>query len=216
VEKLQQNKRKTIGVLVNSVDGFYQSLIWKGIKKGAELNNNNLIIFSGGALKSQLSDEAQHNSIYSMVNTDKLDGLILSSGVMSNFVNFDEFLEFVNQYREIPMVSIGIAIEGISSILFDNKNSMHRLVNHLIEQHKYSRIGFITGPKLSIDALERLHGYEESLEEHNIQIDKNLIIEGDYTINAGSNAIDILIKDKNIKPEVIVAANDEKIGRAHV
>ena len=50
------------------------------------------------------------------------------------------------------MVSIGIDIKDIPSVVFDNRECMHLMVNHLIEHHNYSKIAFITGTSLNAEA----------------------------------------------------------------
>lgn len=209
MEEFQKNKCKNIGVLINSIDGFYQSLIWKGIKKTAEEKNLNLLFFAGQPLNSPIRDELQHNFIYNLVNINKLDGLIISSGAISNFIGMDEFVEFIEKYKKIPMVSIALAVKDIPSIVIDNKNSMYLMVNHLIERHKYSKIAFITGPVTSYEAVQRLQGYEQSLYENNIEINRKLIIEGTFSQLSGSHAIDLLYQNNDFMPQVIVSSNDE-------
>ena len=204
-----QNKRKTIGVLINSVDGFYQSPIWRGIKKVAEEKNFDALFFAGGSLESTFKDEAQQNVIYDLVNTDKLDGLIVCSGLLLNYVGLEKFYRFIERYRGIPMVSIGIDIKDIPSVVFNNRECMHIMVNHLIEHHNYSEIAFITGTPLNPEAIMRFEGYKDALKEHNILFDQDLVVEGDFHELAAAKAIDELIVNRNKRPEVIVASNDE-------
>ncbi|MBC8059392.1 MAG: GGDEF domain-containing protein [Clostridiaceae bacterium] len=209
MNKLLRNRRRTIGVLINSVDGFYQSPIWRGIKKVAEERNFDVLFFAGGALESTVGDEAQQNVIYDLVNTDKLDGLIVCSGLLLNYIGLDKFVEFIERYRDIPMVSIGIDIKDIPSVVFDNRKYMHLMVNHLIDHHNYSKIAFITGTSLNPDAVMRLEGYKDALKEHNMIFDKELVVEGDFHELSAAKAIDELMVHRNMKPEVIVASNDE-------
>ncbi|WP_443662484.1 GGDEF domain-containing protein [Clostridium sp.] len=209
MNKLFPNRRKTIGVLINSFDGFYQSPVCKGIRTVASERNFNVLFFSGGALESTVRDERKQNVIYDLVNTDKLDGLIVCSGLLMNYIGLDKFIEFIDRFRAIPMVSIGIDIKDIPSIIFDNKECMHFMVNHLIEHHNYSKIAFITGSPYNPESNMRLKGYKDALKEHNIPIDEELIVKGDFHELAAAIAINELMVNRNKMPEAIVVANDE-------
>jgi len=209
MNKLVPNRRKTIGVLINSFDGFYQSPVCSGIRKVASDRNFDVLFFAGGAIKSPIRDEAKQNVIFDLVNTDKLDGLIICSGLLMNYIGIDKFIEFIERYRNIPMVSIGIKIKDVPSVVFDNRECMYSMVNHLIVHHKYSKIAFITGTTTNPEAIMRLQGYKDSLEEHNIPIDEELIVEGDFHELSAAKALEQLMVHRKKKPEVIVVSNDE-------
>ena len=209
MNKLLLNRRRTIGVLINSVDGFYQSPVWRGIIKVAEERNFDVLFFAGGSLESTSRDEAKANIIYDLVNIDKLDGLIICSGLLLNYIGLDKFVEFIERYKEIPRVSIGIDIKDMPSVVFDNKECMYLMVNHLIDHHNYSKIAFITGSQLNPEAIMRFEGYKQSLKEHNIPFDSDLVVDGDFHELSAAKAIEELMVERNKKPDVIVAANDE-------
>ncbi|MEK6263244.1 MAG: GGDEF domain-containing protein [Clostridium sp.] len=206
---LFQNRRKIIGVLINSFDGFYQTPLCIGIKKVAEERDFDVLFFAGAALNSPNRDEANQNVMYDLVNTDKLDGLIICPGLLLNYIGIDKFNEFLQPYRAIPMVSIGIDINDIPSIIFDNRECMRLIVNHLIEHHNYTEIAFITGTSLNAESVMRFEGYKDALKEHNIPIDSELIVEGDFHELSAVRAIDELMVNRNKRPQVIAVSNDE-------
>ena len=82
MNKLFPNRRKTIGVLINSFDGFYQSPVCRGIRKVAEERNFDVLFLQEERLSPLIRDEAKQNVIYDLVNTDKLDGLIICSRII--------------------------------------------------------------------------------------------------------------------------------------
>jgi len=209
MNKLFPNRRKTIGVLINSFDGFYQSPVCRGIRKVAEKRNFDVLFFAGGALESPNRDEAKQNVIFDLVNTNKLNGLIICPGLLLNYIGIDKFIEFLEPYRTIPIVSIGIDIKDIPSVIFDNRECMHLMVNHLIEHHNYSKIAFITGTSLNAESVMRFEGYKDALKEHNIPIDDELIVEGDFHELSAARAVNELMVHRNKRPQVIAVSNDE-------
>jgi diguanylate cyclase (GGDEF)-like protein len=202
------NKRKTIGVLIDNIDGFYNNDLWRGIRAAAKKKDMNTLVFSGKSLNAIKMEEAEQNVIYKLVNTNKLDGIIVVAGTLSNFIGLNEFGKFVENYKTIPIVSISAAVNGIPSIVFDNKASMCLIVEHLIKHHNYSRLAFIGGPKSNSEAVLRYNAYEEVLRKYNIPIDDNLVAYGDFEENSGMLGIDKIIKDSRNLPDVIICAND--------
>lgn len=201
--------QKTIGVLINSIDGYYQSPIWKGIKKAAEERNVHLLFFAGASLKSTVLEEKQQNAIFQLVNSHKMDGIILSTGSLINYVGIDNYEKFIQELGSIPMVSISVQMDDIPSVVIDNRESMHLLVNHLIEHHHFSRIAFIKGTNVNPEAIMRFQGYKDALREYGIPYDDNLIIEGNFHDITTPDGIKKLISDEAHCPEVVVASNDE-------
>jgi diguanylate cyclase (GGDEF)-like protein len=165
--------------------------------------------FAGGALESPFRDEAKQNVIYDLFNKDKLDGLIICPGLLMNYIGLDKFMKFIEPYRDIPMVSIGIDIKGIPSVVFDNRECMHVMVNHLIDYHDYSKIAFIKGTSLNPEAVMRFEGYKDALIEHKISFDEDLILQGDFHELSPDKTVEELMGDSSKRPQAIVAANDE-------
>lgn len=159
-------------------------------------------------LKYNDTENFQHNAIYQLVNTNKLDGLIISKGASANCATVDEIKKFINQYNSIPVVSISTALEGIHSVVLKNIESMNLMLEHLIVNHNYRKIAYISGPSRNPEAILRYRAYEDALLKYNIPIDKNLVVEGNFLIKSGEDAVNILIKDKMVRTDVIVCAND--------
>jgi len=203
------NSRKTIGILINEIDGWYGSLILKGIKEIALKRDINLLIFPGRTIKATWRDESQHNIIYNIVNQKKLDGLIITSASLFNFLDTKAITSFLHAFRGTPIVSISVEVTNTTSIILDNRFSMYSLVNHLIECHNYTRIAFITGPSSSLESNQRYEGYLDALKKHNIPLDLSYIAEGDFNEDSGLKAVEELFKNVNFSPQAIVASNDQ-------
>ena len=78
----------------------------------------------------------------------------------------------------MPIVNIGLALEGIPSLLTDNHQGMHDVVTHLIEVHGHRRIAYISGPGDTPEVQDRYRGYADALAEHDIPLDPALVVTG--------------------------------------
>ncbi len=203
------DKRKNIGLLIDDINGSYQTPIWLNFKYRAEQLDCNLITFEGKRLGSDtlLFSEKQHNFIYKLIDKSSIDGLIIISGPQINFIGLERFLDFCKQFEDIPVISIGIEIPGALNLLVDGKIGMKELIQHLLDFHNYKKIGFLKGPNNNTEANERFEAYLEVLNENNIPVDNNLIFEGEFTLESGYRTADNIFLN-NIQLDALVCAND--------
>lgn len=206
-----QDSRPTIGLLIESVSGFgeHQTAIWTGVADAAQERNANLICFAGGRLRYSPIDrfETQRNVLYGLVTADNVDGLIVSS-TLGSFAPLEEFRRFCDRYHPLPIVTIGAEIAGIPSILMDNDEGMRDLIVHLIEVHGYRRIAFIRGPEDNLDAEARYRTYKEVLTEYGFPLDLDLVAPGNFLAPSGAAAIHLLLDERKVDFEAVIAAND--------
>jgi sigma-B regulation protein RsbU (phosphoserine phosphatase) len=160
--------RPIIGLLMGELEEIYQAQVWPGVADVAYEQDVNLICFAGGSLDTPYKFDSQRNVIYNLVNPEMLDGLVLMSGSLGTHIKFDRLRNFCNRYRSLPLVSIALRLEGMPSLLIDNKKGMRELVMHLIEVHGYRRIAFIQGPQDNDEAEARFQAYTEVLAEHGL------------------------------------------------
>jgi HD-GYP domain-containing protein (c-di-GMP phosphodiesterase class II)/DNA-binding LacI/PurR family transcriptional regulator len=199
----------TIGLFIDWLDNQYKLDFINGVGDFARKHQMNLLCFEGGCIHSSREYEAQRTILFDLVDQENVDGLIIMSAVIGHFTTPDVVTEFCQCYQTIPVISIAMEIENIPSMLNDNAAGMRDLMNHLINVHGFSRIAFITGPSGNQDALERYEAYQSVLKEHGITIDDNLLLQGDFTKQSGMDAVQILIDERKVRFDVIVAASDD-------
>jgi len=68
-------------------------------------------------------------------------------------------------------------------------------VEHLIKDHGFKKIVYISGPPTNTDSVERLEAYCEALRENDIEIDDGLIFYGDFMAQSGYDIIKEIIKN---------------------
>jgi diguanylate cyclase (GGDEF)-like protein len=206
----KDRSRFNIGLLMTASFDDYNLSIWKSIVKLAEINDVNLLCFPGGHLQSRpdISFNYQRNLVFDLVNTKKIDGIIVLSASLSQFITVDEMVKFLKRFSPLPIVSIGLHIKGIPSILIDNKNGIRELMVHLIEVHGFKRIAFLKGPENNVEVQERFQAYKEVLKEYNIPFDKKLILQKDFTYEAGKLAVIELIDKNKVSFDALVCCID--------
>ncbi|MBN1410088.1 MAG: substrate-binding domain-containing protein [Spirochaetales bacterium] len=201
--------RMIIGVLIDEFEGRYQRQVWKGIMDAAVKRSATLLFFVGKRFESPFENEIHQNQIYKFVDVTQLDGIISFSTALSNLCGANRIAEFLNQFREIPIVSIGLSFEHIPSIRMDNKTGMKKAIEHLIVKHGHKKIAFVTGTENNQDSQERFEGYREALSENGLEFDPDIVVSGDFTFPSGKEALVKLLDEKKVDIDAIAFCNDD-------
>ncbi|HEU5399376.1 MAG TPA: LacI family DNA-binding transcriptional regulator [Gammaproteobacteria bacterium] len=113
--------------------------------------------------------------------------------------------------HKIPLVRIISATEdpkdGYACVFVDDRDAAYDITEHLI-QLGHTRIGFLWGGKKHRSSPERFKGYEDALNDYGIEIDKKLIVAGDYSFDDGFRGARTLLALKD-RPTAIFGSNDE-------
>jgi signal transduction histidine kinase/DNA-binding LacI/PurR family transcriptional regulator len=201
------SERKTIGVFTSQVGRAWGSEFITGITDAAEANNVNVVHFVGGPLSPTALDDKPSLGLYDLAKPEQFDGLILTADVAYGINPAD--LPLVRKlYGSLPIVTQSVDLPGAAMFIPDNLEGMRAVLRHLIEEHGYKRIAFIRGIQGQIDAEQRFQAYQEELKAHNLHFDENLVVQGDYTAESGRAAIRILLEERSLRFQAIVAAND--------
>ncbi|TET49518.1 MAG: hypothetical protein E3J64_09515, partial [Anaerolineales bacterium] len=206
----RQEPRRTIGLLIDRLyeHGGYHPILWRGIMHAAQEQDVNLIVFAGGPLASADHPEFRRNAIFDLISTDNVDGLVISGGTLSYLTSHDELELFCNRFRHLPTVNIALRLGSAPSVLIDNEGGVREAMAHLIGLHGFKRIAFIRGPEANQEAEQRYRSYAAILEEHSIPLDPNLVAPGDFLTASGAAAVGLLLDERGVEFDAIVAAND--------
>ncbi len=155
-ERTKQKKNLKTGFLT---DHLYYSLLldmYRGIEKGAKENNLVIITFSGSIINKIEDYTRQPNILYEIAGRESVDGIIIASNIISFNMSIRELTDFCHGFPDLPVVSLGLAIEGTPSIALGNRSGMYEIVDHLIKKHNRGKIVFLNGPESNPDARERI------------------------------------------------------------
>src|SRR5450432_1429212 len=211
----QAKARAKIGIFFSGIVDQYHSHVLQAAIDSAREQGLNVVAYLGGELESPLPDHTHFNVIYRLATPRNMDALCLLTSLLMSYVDIPRMMTFCDQYA-VPKISLGVELPAIPSILVDNKTGMRALVRHLIEVHGIRRIAFVRGPEHNPEAEERLQAYLSVLVEHHITFDPQLIVEGRFQPEDGKETISILLDQRQVEPDAIVAANDSMaIGALH-
>ncbi len=202
--------RKTIAVLLNYMDFFsvgYGTQIQSALASHATTLDLNLILVFGRGLDEPRSGSAAHNAVFELVGSERADGVILVSSLLSGFSGLDGLVRLARRFDSMPVCSIGAVIPGFPSLMVDDGPGMRAAVEHLVCDHRCRRVAFFAGTPGKPEAEARLLAYREVLETHQIGFDPALVVPGWFRRSDGGNGVEALLEQK-IDFDAIAAAND--------
>jgi len=146
-------------------------------------------------------------NIYCLNGMENYDGVV----VFSNMLNSSETaVELCNCAKEkkIPVVSIGVELEGVPSVCVQSDEGMRDLVTHLVEEHGVKDVMFMGGTADHPDSQARLRVTREVLEAHGLKLDDNRVCYGEWGNDVPTALMRQLAESGRPMPDAIVCAND--------
>jgi len=200
--------RPTIGLLVDRIEDSYQNELFLELARATCDRDANLIVLAGEALGADWKRPTPANRIYELGMGEALDALVVSAGTLEKHVGSLELARFLGRFRPLPMCSVGVALPGIPSIVVDNGAGTREAVMHLIQDHGRRQIAFIAGPEANEESAHRYRGYLKALLDCRLAPDHRLVVSGDFREESGAAAVGVLLDERHVSFDAVVAAND--------
>jgi DNA-binding LacI/PurR family transcriptional regulator/signal transduction histidine kinase len=198
----------TIGLLTTGFAEGLEKELFEGVAQAAEELGANLTLVAGGRLGSPHGHEASANILYDLVTRERIDGILIRAGAIGIFSGLDPMKELCLRFG-VPVVTIGASLPGVPRVLVDSYGAMFSALEHLIEVHGLRKIAFVGGPPGHQEGDERYRAYVDALGRHGIAANPDLILQGDFSTEAGIAAAERLLAS-GVDARAIVAANDEE------
>lgn len=200
--------RKKIAIFVNGYGFEALNATLKGIKQSDTFSDYDFFIFASYASYDTPENYNKGElNIYSLPKLKDYDGAL----VFANALNSVETgISIVKQavIAGIPVISIGIDVEGCICIDIDNITGMKEIAEHLIEVHDVKRAAFIAGYADHPESICRLNTVKQVFEEHGLKLDDHDIYYGNWGNVLTTEATKKIASDPSGMPDAIICAND--------
>ncbi|MBN2441673.1 MAG: substrate-binding domain-containing protein [Spirochaetales bacterium] len=201
-----------IGILGTDLHYENPISIFRSAREISKNLNLDFYYFSGEPYQVPYAFDKQANILYYLANPQTLDGLILISNIIGSFCSARTFRERCLEFDPLPLVSMGVPVKNIPSVIVDNQTGINEAVSHLIEEHHHTRIVYIHGRPEHFEAAERFKAFRETMKRYGLEHNEDLILQGNFEQHTGTDAVKELLDNKNKKPgkdfSAIVCAND--------
>ncbi|MEF9935515.1 MAG: LacI family DNA-binding transcriptional regulator [Clostridium sp.] len=190
---LVTKKTHTIGLIVPDISNPFFPAIVKGVEDAASSSGYNIILCNSDdnpkkevASINILQEKCVDGIIYIAANNTSNEGVKLLQEIGIPFVHID---------RESDDIKC-------SSVSTDGRLGMKKITNFLLE-NGHTSIAYIKGSVTR----DRLEGFREALGEYGVNIDDNLIYNGDFRLKSGEEGAKHFL-ETGVKFTAIVCEND--------
>lgn len=175
---VKRNESRTILVIVPDIcDPFFSELI-RGIEVTAA-SHGYLVLIGDCAHQNQ-----QEKTFVNLIITKQIDGMLL----LGSRLPFDASIEELRNLPPMVMANEFAPELELPTVHIDNLTAAFNAVNYLHELG-HQRIGCIAGPEEMPLCHYRLQGYVQALRRCGVTVDPHYIARGDFTFEAGGNAL---------------------------
>ena len=191
---LSTKRTDAIGLLLPDLHGEFFSEVIRGADQSAQQNRYHLLVSSSHTSRAVLEEALQ-------VMRGRVDGLIIMSP------HLDAHTLEANLPKSLPVVLLNcqVADTHFDSFNIDNFSGARQMVRHLLE-HGHHSIAIIKGTEKNLDALERLRGYRQAMQD-NGRHPECYEINGDFSEASGYDAAKRILTLQP-RPTAIFASND--------
>ncbi|GAC16590.1 LacI family DNA-binding transcriptional regulator [Aliiglaciecola lipolytica] len=198
---LAGSKAFSLGFIYNNPNAYYVIDMQNGILDECKERGYELLIHPCESVSESMIEE-----IRQMVKRSQLSGLIIcpplseSPDMMDQLADLDiQFIRIVSGSDESNLTS--------PCVLIHDREASDEITEHLISLN-HEKIGFISGEQIHKSTIERYQGYLAAMQRHNLEVDPDWIVEGQYSFDSGVKGAQKLLSLDN-PPTAIFACNDE-------
>lgn len=201
---LSKQETNTIGMLVPDIRNPFYSTLFVECELVAAKYGYNMILCNS---INELSMEGVH---LKNLLEKRVEAIIQVGGSVDEVNPDPEYIKLVNKIsKKIPFIIAG-ELEGVEANVYritpTINHGMEELLNYLLE-NGHKNIALLGGRDTVIPTKRKRIAMEQILSNHGINVNKDYIIDGEYSIEGGYKVVEELLKQKEL-PTAIIAIND--------
>lgn len=198
---LKTNATKTVGVVIPELNNVFCAEIISGMEDILRSHGYAAIVCDCR------TDRKLEREAVDFLTRKRVDGIIN----MPVDVSGEHLKKFQKTGKPIVLIDRMIQSVTCDCVLVDNETAAETAVGMLADQN-HEKIGLIGGPDEVFTARQRMLGYRRALEKRGIPVEEKLIFHGDYTIQGGVQAMEVLLKENPDMTAVFVTNYEMTMG----
>lgn len=202
------NSLKTIAVFGCGFTSRYRSDFCSSFNTVAEELGVNLVyVNSLGKIGNKNAQYGDYEfDLIDYIDLDAFDGIVFD-GEGYNVEGMADKVVTKLKKAKCPVISISSQVDGFYNIDFDDCAGLRMLIEHFLDHHHFTKIGFMSGYLTHPDAQVRLKEFRAVMKSRGLPEDGVGMFEGDFWFHKGEEAADFFLSRPE-RPEAVVCAND--------
>jgi LacI family transcriptional regulator len=192
---LAKQKTHTIGMIVPDIANPFFPMVVRGAEDAAQKRGYNLLLCNSD------DSQAKEESALEVLLSKRVDGILLTKAIC----DLSPPLRQLMQEMKVPIVLVMRTFPAISrdAVITDDYRGAYEAVCHLARAGR-KQIGLIGGPRKVSNGKARWEGFRDALKANGLAYDPALVIEGDYRVESGYRAGNLLLSHR---PDGVYVAN---------
>ena len=201
--------RRRIALLCGQPEEYCQRLFVQGFNKVAFASDIDVCVFAMyQKYQDSLQRETGDTSVLDIINYNKFDAVVVMADSIQTPGLSEKIEERLNDEYKGKVLFVEGDTKKYPNEIQDNYTPIKKVISHLIEEHKFTDIAFLTGKSWHPHAKKRLQAFIDCMEEHGLKVPEDRIFYGDFWYTSGESVADRLTK-KGVKlPQAEACAND--------
>ncbi len=195
---LRKGKSNLVGVIIPRANSTFFSAVLQSIESVLNKKGYNIIVS-----QSYESYDKECKNIDALLYT-QVDGILAS--LANETKDFTHYKKIKRKGVPLVLFDRGENEIGVDYIGIDDYKSSHMIVDHLVAQ-KCKRIAHIAGYSHTRIYKNRIQGYKDALEVHELPSDDILLVESNLRIEDGRTIMEQFL-DQDEVPDAVYAASD--------
>ncbi|MBD0833212.1 LacI family DNA-binding transcriptional regulator [Aestuariibaculum sediminum] len=204
---LRRGKSNLVGLIVPRTNSNFFSSVVQNIEEVLNKKGYNIII-----TQSNESFTKECSNIDTLLFT-QVDGIIAS--MANETIDLDYFEKIKSKGIPLILFDRGENDLNVDYVGINDYDSSHMIIEHLVDQG-CKRIAHIGGYRHTRIFNNRVKGYIDAINKHNLPLEDELLIESSLTIEDGREKMEQLLALENRPDAVYVAADYAALGALQV
>lgn len=200
--------KKIIALCISRIQDEESHEYVTALNKAVAPYNYNIFVYNTCSVISEENfEENAQVSVFGYINYDITDVVIVFEEIIKNEKLTAELICRAKAHG-VPVIVIGEAHEGCINIKFDHENGFSRIVRHMVQEHKLTKLHYMAGLKGNYFSDQRLEAFRMVLNENGLPFDDSMVSYGDFWSDPAAAATEKLIDEGRV-PQAILCANDK-------
>jgi len=157
-------------------------MIWPEVLRYTKAKGHDCVILPANNPAYPYHYLSQFNVLYNFARKEILDALIIIPSIFENFLSPDDVVRLIDKIRsQVPVVSLNSSVEGAPSLLINNRKGVEEAVEHLVQDHGFRRIAFMSGPRDNNESRIREEAFLNKMESLGCPVPDDWLLTGDFT-----------------------------------
>lgn len=200
-----------IGLLIPEINSSLDHEFVSSVYEQAKVLGFDVIVYTGifNSIRQLRFDAyiAGLENIYTLVCTQKLDGIIYAAEHFHTDEVVDKIYDYLSQ-TDTPCLVLGKESEKFSTMEADEYPAVYDITDHLIKKHGCRKLYCIAGVPGHRSSEERLRGFKDACADSGIELSEKDIFYGYFwKIVPEQVGLDI-VENRMERPDAVVCAND--------